>query len=277
MYDQFRWTNVSARRNRLTMEYEPIQPFLLIALAEAAAARTFLDVGANIGAYSLFATNISMIARIIAFEANPEAASELRANIVLNNLGDTIEVIEKAVSDTSAAVTFGIVSKFSGANSVVDTSIHSKTGFHVELKVEAVTLDELFSSAAEGPFCIKIDVEGHEPNVIRGARAFLSESKAVIQIEAYPGGKNETERQLEEFGFFHLTAIGPDHYYSNIESLGDAAAMLRIFERAVTDLIAYNHRNKAVLLKRGDFALHLTGQTAAVARRWAQRLVGKHL
>src|SRR5687768_14085806 len=115
MYDRFRWTDVSARRNRLTMEYEPVQPFFLVALAENAGCGTFIDVGANIGAYTLFATLVPTIQRIVAFEAIPETARELRANLALNGLQPRVEVDERAVSSAPGTVSFGVVSKFSGA------------------------------------------------------------------------------------------------------------------------------------------------------------------
>lgn len=275
MYDQFRWTNVSARRNGLTMEYEPVQPFFLIALGERAAVRTFLDVGANIGAYSFFATQVPSVTRIVAFEANPDAAAELCANVGLNGLSERIELDQRAVSNAPGTLRFGVVSRFSGANSVVDTSIHERSTFHREVSVEAITLDDLFAGQTDtGPFCMKIDVEGHEAQVIQGAQSLLSKVQAVIQLEGYEQGGN---RKLEDLGYFKLTAVGPDHYYSNMDVFREAAAVVEVYERAMAQLVAYNHRNKAVLLKRGDLALQLTGRTAELARRLAKRVIGTRL
>jgi FkbM family methyltransferase len=258
------------------MEYEPVQPFFLIALAEEAAAKTFIDVGSNIGAYALFATLTPSVTRVVAFEANPDAARELRANIALNELTNRIEVDPRAVSDAPGSLAFGIVSKFSGANSVVDTSIHDRSSFHEQLRIEAVTIDQLFEGSVE-PFCIKIDVEGHEAQVLEGARRLLSNHAAIIQIEAYCGAENGSAKILRQLGFFCLTAIGPDRYYSNMERFRDPASVVQVYEDATARLIAYNHRNKAVLLKRGDFALQFTGKSATVARELAKRIVGKRL
>jgi FkbM family methyltransferase len=278
MYDQFRWTNVSARRNRLTVEYEPVQPFFLFALADKAGSRTFLDIGANIGAYALFATLIPSITRIVAFEANPDTSRELRANLALNDLEQRIEVDERAVSDAPGTLTFGVVSKYSGANSVVDTSIHDRATFYKEVVVEAVTVDQLFGQGVNlGPLCMKIDVEGHEGKVLDGARAVLSRNDAVIQVEGYEGIGSGSTRTLEDLGYVRLTAVGPDHYYSNMDILRDPRTVLEVYECAMAQLIACNHRNKAVLLKRGDFALQLTGKTATIARELAKRMIGKHL
>jgi FkbM family methyltransferase len=273
MYDRFRWTNLSARRNALTMDYEPLQPFFLAALAETAGCGVFLDIGANIGAYALFATLIPTVERVVAFEANPETVAELKANIALNGLA--IEVQDKAVSNAPGAVSFGVVSKFSGANSVVDTSIHGQAAFHKQVTVEAVTLDQLFSDPVGRPLCLKIDVEGHEAQVLEGAKAMLAANRAVIQMEGYDD--SASARLLGELGYVRLTRIGPDHYFSNIEALRDPAVVVGVYERAAEALIAYNHRNKAVTIRRGDIGLQLTGKSGDFARDLAKRLIGKHL
>jgi len=277
MYDQFRWTNVSARRNRLTMEYEPLQPLVLFALAESAACGTFIDVGANIGAYSLFATLVPTVERVVAFEANPDTVNELQKNVLLNDLGRKVEVQAKAVSNAHGTVTFGVVSKFSGANSVVDTSIHDASTFHSQVEIEAITLDSMFSEALPHPLCIKIDVEGHESQVIDGARAMLNANKAVIQLEGYDSFGGSHIQTLEGLGYWKLTSVGPDQYFSNIDALADPAIMVGVYERAAAELVAYNHRNKAVMVKRGDFAVQLTGRTGDFARNLAKRVLGKHL
>lgn len=273
MYDRFRWTNLSARRNALTLEYEPLQPFFILALAEKAGCGLFLDVGANIGAYALFATLIPTVERVVAFEANPETIDELKANIALNGLA--IEVQGKAVSSAPGTVSFGVVSKFSGANSVVDTSIHGQTAFHKEVTVEAITLDQMFPEPIGRPVALKIDVEGHEAQVLEGARAMLAANRAVIQMEGYDD--SASERILRELGYFRLTRIGPDHYFSNIETLRDPAEVVGVYERAAEEMIAYNHRNKAVTIRRGDVGLQLTGKSGDFARDLAKRLIGKHL
>lgn len=277
MYDQFRWTNASARRNGVTLEYEPLQPFFLLALAESAGCRTFVDIGANIGVYGLFATLVPAMERVVACEANYDTAQELRKNVALNSLEDRIEVVEKAVSSSVGELSFGVVSKFSGANSVVDTTLHDQDGFHKKVTVEAVTLDLLFPQRLSSPVCIKIDVEGHEAQVVEGAADMLRANKAVLQLEGYDQADHGSTRKLEDLGYHRLTGIGPDHYFSNIEALCEPAAVVRVYEQALSRMIAYNHRNKSVALKRGDLSVQLTGKSASIARSVARRLVGRHL
>jgi FkbM family methyltransferase len=277
MYDRFRWTSVSARRNGVTTEYEPVQPYLLLSLAEIAGCGVFLDVGANIGAYSLFATLVPGIQRIVAFEANPKTARELNRNIVLNGLENRIELIEKAVSSSAGRVRFGLVSTYSGANSVIGTTIHDRSKFHEEFTVETVALDDLFPQPISTSICIKIDVEGHESEVIDGSRTLLRSNRGVVQIEAHKHAESSSGDKLRELGYVRLTRIGPDHYYSNIDEFKDRAKVLRGYEQAIDQMIANNHRNKTVVLRRGGIGLELSGKTAMVARSLAKHLIGRRL
>jgi FkbM family methyltransferase len=248
-----------------------------MALAEKAGCGTFLDIGANIGAYALFVTSVPTVRRIVAFEANPETARELRANLELNALADRIQVDERAVSSGPGALSFGIVSRFSGANSVVKTSIHDSSTFHKQIVVETTTLDGLFTELAGRPVCLKIDVEGHEADVLEGGRAMLKANQAIIQIEGYDDSARGNGSKLEELGYFRLTAVGPDHYYSNMPLFRDVGEVVAAYERAMAQMIAWNHRSKGVFLERGDFALRLTGKSAEFARKVAKRVIGKHL
>lgn len=245
-------------------EYEPIQPYFLMGLAAKARCVTFLDVGANIGAYSVFASRIPTVRQIIAFEANPKAASEIAANARLNGLD--IVVHQKAVSDQSGEVAFGFVSDFAGNNAVVSSALHE--GFRRTVNVKAVALDDL--PAPDGPICLKIDVEGHEAAVIEGARKLLTSSKCVVQMEGY---KDNAGKALEAMGFARLTKIGPDGYYSNIVGL----SAVEIYEEAMQAIIDSRHRAKAVSVKRGDLSVTLTGRTAELARIVAKKVLGSRL
>jgi FkbM family methyltransferase len=271
MYHRFRWTNVSVRRNAITAEYEPFQPYFLLAVAAKAECRTFVDVGANIGAYSVLASQLPSLRRIVAFEANRSAAKELQVNFSLNDID--ADVREAAVSDKAGKVEFGVVSKFAGNNAVLETSIHERSLFHETVTVDAVTLDDELSDP-EGPICLKVDVEGHEPAVLRGAREVLRRARCVIQIENYRG---EVAPVLEELGYSQITKIGPDYYFSNIASLIEPAVVISLYEAACRAQIEANHENKLVTLRRGDFGLQISGKSYDRAKRLAQKFLGHRL
>jgi len=246
-------------------ELEPVQPFYLLALADAAGCKSFLDIGANVGAYSLFALQLAKVQRRLAFEANPATAQELRANVQLNNA--EIEVVEAAVSDHAGEVSFGVVSDYAGDNAVLDTALHDS--FERQITVSAITLDS-FSNLPD-PMCIKLDVEGHEREVIAGAYNLLRRP-CVVQVEDFGSAMSSI---LGPLGYFRLTAIGPDHYFSNIKALDGRA--VEFYETAMAAMIqsigeaAYDPTQ--ITMRRGNFILKVGG-TSAKRLRKAKRLLG---
>ena len=145
MYNHFQWPPVARGRNRLTQNYEPIQPFMLLELARVLEMDAFLDIGANIGVYSVFMSTVPSIAEIHAFEAAPQAYEQMQAALAANNLEQRVQTHPLAVSSERGQLKFGLVSDTSGANSVVDSSIHEHGKFSDVISVDSVPLDEIFS------------------------------------------------------------------------------------------------------------------------------------
>jgi FkbM family methyltransferase len=261
MYHRFKWTRSSRRRNDMTIEYEPLQPYFLLAIITTADCRTFVDVGSNVGAYSVLMSQAPSVEKIVAFEANRSAALEMRENFRLNSLN--IEIKTVAVSDRVGSLTFGTVSRLAGNSAVVDTSENRE--FHHVDQVECVTLDSALADYP-GPFALKIDVEGHEERVLRGAQELL-ENPCVIQVESY--GETLTLPEC----YSRIAKIGPDWYFSNIRGLHAAD----LFERATAMMIESNHEKKTASIHAGDFALSVSGKSYAVVRRIALKFVGSRL
>lgn len=248
---RFRWTSASHRRNQLVREYEPIQPFFLFALAKQLGCKTFFDIGANVGFYSIL--GFEFFDKVIAIDAHQPAADELQRNIELNDV--QIEVVRKAISDRPGVVKFQVIGKLAGNNAVGDEGV----------ELEAVTLDSLSGTP---PYCIKMDVEGHEPAVIAGGEEKLS-FPCLVQLEAYDESGCEA---LEALGYERLIKIGPDAYYSNMG--GDVLAAI---ESASNHLIKFNKLEKTVGVRVGDFSLNLHGRSAAIAVAVAKRTIWKWL
>ena len=238
MYADFVWSRVAERRNRLTRQYEPIQPFLLLELARLAKTECFVDVGANIGVYAIFLSKVDTITRNVAFEPAPETFLQLQANIRDNGLEGLIETRNTAVSDHPGTVEFGVVKRFSGANSVVDTSIHDAEQFSNRISVESEKLDDIFTFEAR-QVCMKIDVEGHESAVISGGRSFLKANRCIVQMESYQDDSTAVD-QLRDLGFRICFSVGPDIYLTNDDRLGGAETFLKVFEKAAAAMITSN-------------------------------------
>jgi FkbM family methyltransferase len=274
VYRTFTWTRASNARNVLTRAYEPIQPHLLNALAERSGCRVFIDVGANIGAYSLLMTTLDSVREVHAFEPSPDTFGELVGNVELNNLQARITAHQVALSDSSGIVRFGIVNRLSGANSIVDTSIHSK--FAEQVEVRACRLDDRLSFDGQR-ICLKIDVEGHERQTLAGMAALLSGNSILLQIEDYSEREDELPELLGRFGLRSLCRVGPDRYFASGDSLIDRD-LLEAFDQAsramievgLAELQQVNGPEAAArihLAGRPDVAIELTGSAARTARR----------
>lgn len=134
----------------------------------------FLDIGANIGSYTLLAAGAAG-ATTLAFEPDPGTAQSLRRNIALNRLEDRVTVHETALGEGDGTVRFSC-----GLDTVNHVVTGEGNGTFREVPVRR--LDALMDGRQ--PLMMKIDVEGYEEPVLRGAASVLGgESLKVIVIE----------------------------------------------------------------------------------------------
>lgn len=232
--EYFLWSEASKARNQLTERYEPIQPYLFLSFLEFSGADVVLDVGANVGLYSLVSTIASKVKFVYAFEPDDAAYTELLNNIRVNSLEDIIKPYQVAVSDAEGKVCFGSHSPMSGVNGVIVTSIHDHAVFTEKRDVAAMMLDQLEDIKGK-VLGIKIDVEGHELEVIKGALELLASSPAVIQVEHYVG--SGIDEALNKLGYFSFFIAGQDHYFTNIRNFSHPLFVKRATEYAVSWLI----------------------------------------
>ncbi|WP_399897172.1 FkbM family methyltransferase [Streptomyces sp. BBFR51] len=146
----------------------------------------FVDVGANIGVFSVLAAQlVGAAGRVVAIEASPELHRRLVGHARLNALGN-IRALNAAVSDRSRTLTFVLASsRNTGANSIVPYDGPAESSF----EMEARTLPDLLGPAEiANARVIKIDVEGAEGSVVRGLAPMLGDlrSDAEISVEVAP-------------------------------------------------------------------------------------------
>jgi FkbM family methyltransferase len=129
----------------------------------------FIDVGANIGFYSLLASSANAGAPVVAFEPHPVASRWLRENARINSFGN-IQIREVASgSETGSAM---LTSDLGERNRIVVGS----DGNNAMVAVRVVTLDDELAELGIDPSSValvKIDTEGFEANVLAGARRLL--------------------------------------------------------------------------------------------------------
>ena len=136
---------------------------------------TAIDVGANIGLSTILMARFAE--RVISVEPSPANVGYLRQNLSANGITN-VEVIAAAASDKPDRLRFH-EARF-GAGSHVVQAEHLLSASIGTIDVPAVTLDSL---ARFSIGFIKIDAEGHEPEVLAGARAVLTRDRPAIHAE----------------------------------------------------------------------------------------------
>lgn len=186
---------------------------------------TIVDVGANIGQFSVTAANIFPNATLVSIEPDPIIAEELRSNLP-EAYRENVKVF--AVGDTCGEVIFN-VNADSQNSSILPLGIDRKAAFPEnvvlrEIPIPLVTLDSLFSNEKlKKPILLKIDVQGFEDRVIKGAVHFLADVDWVILeisfSKLYEGESefNSLNNMLKNLGFvflrplnFHLSPINSE-------------------------------------------------------------------
>jgi len=141
-----------------------------------------LDIGANIGLITLAVVRAVPNARVYAFEPGPTQYALLRKTILKNTLSDTIASIEAAAADTKGVVSFFTHTGGGDAkDGLKDTGRAASTH---QIEVPSITLDAWIQSIPIPSIsAIKIDTEGAELLVLRGARNVLRRFKPRVYFE----------------------------------------------------------------------------------------------
>ncbi|MEC9367965.1 MAG: FkbM family methyltransferase [Pseudomonadota bacterium] len=148
----------------------------------------FVDVGANIGSYTVLASAV-VGADAIAFEPDPETMAALKKNVAINGIEDRVTTVEAAVGREPGKTRFTVG---------LDTVNHVAHEEDADTReVEVTTLDHVLDG--RDPVMIKLDVEGFEADVIAGsARTLQKESLVAVATECDEG---DVIRPLMDAGF----------------------------------------------------------------------------
>jgi FkbM family methyltransferase len=138
-----------------------------------------IDVGANIGIYALPWAAMNAGITVHCFEPNPAVRSRFARNAALNRLTARIRLHSEALSDHAGTATLYGNDDMSSLNQRVHTGAREA----VPVVVQLARLDDILD--AEGPpvSLIKIDVQGHELEVLRGAEAVISRHRPALILE----------------------------------------------------------------------------------------------
>jgi len=140
---------------------------------------TFIDIGSWIGPISLVAGALAK--RVISLEPDPVTASELEANIALNNA--PVEVWRAGIDTVAGSLK---LFRKPGIGHPMASSLGDPIG--KAIVVAAVTFDDISAAIADRTkkVVVKMDVEGHEFKVGEELVAFLREHRAPINLSLHP-------------------------------------------------------------------------------------------
>ncbi len=163
-----------------TVYFNQLEPGQTAAMAaEVEPGAVVFDVGANAGYYTILASRLAgPEGRVVAFEPLERNLAYLRRHVEMNQ-ADNVTVLASACSDVSGTATFEIGENIAmGRLSDVAPSGASVT-------VPTVTLDEIAERLELVPDVIKIDVEGAEMAVLRGAAGIFERGKPTVFLSTH--------------------------------------------------------------------------------------------
>jgi FkbM family methyltransferase len=139
----------------------------------------FLDIGANIGSYTILASGVCR-ATTWAFEPDPNTVRSLERNLAMNNLDELVTVYEFALGDADAEIPFTVGK---------DTENRVATAGEKNVRmVRQQRLDALIGGAFYPIIMMKMDVEGYGEEILRGADALLANDCLKIIVLEWPTG-----------------------------------------------------------------------------------------
>ena len=149
---------------------------------------TILDIGANYGLYTIrFANLVGNNGKVFAFEPTPDTAIFLQRT-ANENLLNNVDIIPYALSNKCGTCNF-FINDNSELNSLTTNTKNSKS-----VSVSVQTLDNIKDKFED--VCInfvKLDAEGEEANIIRGAEVFIKEHDPLFMFEFKHGSRINNE------------------------------------------------------------------------------------
>lgn len=177
---------------------------------------TFVDIGANIGVFSLVAAQNQNISAIHSFEPDLENFEYLVKNIQRNDSSRTI-LHNHAISEHKGEATLSKIPGHSGASRILSDELNMSSPFTSVSIVNHTYLDSVFGSLEEKYF-VKIDVEGHEFEVLKtlkNALFFQFIQDFYVEFDNSFGRVSEVERFLIENGFVELSRWGKESHWDS--------------------------------------------------------------
>ncbi len=177
-----------------------------------------VDVGANMGVYALPWAASNADVTVHCFEPNAAVRIRLARNVALNRMATRIRLHPEALSDQSGTATLYGSDDMSSLNK----GVHTGADRVAPAEVPLARLDDVLDIEGPTVSLIKIDVQGHELEVLLGARAVISRHRPALILEhednLYRSSEEANQRKislanlLSELGYetLYISRWGPD-------------------------------------------------------------------
>ena len=188
-------------------------------LDKPAQKRTFIDIGAHIGRYTILASKHFHYKKVLAIEANPATFTTLKKNINLNNITSIATPVQIALSDKAGIVKFETnKSNLAVGHVVTEDSDNAGTSKNEIIQVAAekasVVVSKNHINFEEIDF-IKMDVEGFEDHVLEGMHEVLEKMPhgSYVMIEISNPENKKAQTILEQHHFKLLSIDRADYFF----------------------------------------------------------------
>lgn len=194
---------------------------------------TAVDVGANIGYMTgVMAQEVGSTGRVIAVEPAPANLELLRRTLAVNGYDSIVEVAPTAVGDEIGEVTLLFDRRLPGNASMHYAETHEEE----RISVPITKLDEIL--CGDYPALMKIDVQGHEMAVFRGAEQVIRNGRPILIFEYDPTAASPAGWTLSDATEL-LTSMAPYEFFRLTDRGREPVDSLRRLQgRAYGDVIA---------------------------------------
>lgn len=212
------YANYVDRKLILKKPYENKQIAHLQSLICRYGCNVLIDVGANFGLYSVILLDrCPQLNKAFSIEPQGRNFQQLNANLLLNGLSSRVETLPFGASSSTGDMSFlENVENSTGTSRIADTAPTS-TKYHrfVRKTIQVKPLDQLVTLDDDSCCVIKMDVEGHELDVLRGAKTVMGNYPCLLQIEILEDADSKLREIEQTLGITSLGSIEHDYYFVN--------------------------------------------------------------
>jgi FkbM family methyltransferase len=180
----------------------------------------FLDIGANVGIYSVLLSRRGLCGEFIAFEPDPGNYARLLANLSVNGLIGSVRALPLAVGDRAGEVLLMQAGSHNRGESWIahpDKPPEEAPGVATH-EVRQIVFDDEFRFAGK-TLIVKMDVEGSEFHALAGMQRTLRDNRCYLQVELYSDRFEDLKALFEGLGYRYLRTNYIDHYFTNIPGI----------------------------------------------------------